>query len=775
MGFIAVDAGAQLSGRVYEDRNCNGVFDASDRGMAGVALSDGSDVVKTDRSGAYTLSGAAAGRFVFLTTPSGFTIAKHYLPVVTGKAAGYDFALVPSGGKIARDGSHSFIHITDTEISSEIGHEKFVNNVRDYAADQSSAFVIHTGDICYEKGLNAHIKMMNNSNMGLPIRYCIGNHDYVKGAYAEELFENNYGPIYYSFEVGRTHYIVTPMAYGDHKPAFDTAVLYKWLKNDLAAVSDGMSVVVFNHDLQCRDGKFLFGDVDLLKHNLKAWIYGHWHINYVKYFGDVATISTSADKGGIDHSAATFRRVNVDGEGTVTSELIYPYVDQCLAVAYCGGGVLSVNAYNTASRVVAVTANYLSGGKKKSAKLTKITDWNWRSSLPEDAADVVVEAKYSSGATSSSKWQSPQNADLKIEWSSNAGSNIYMSSPIVSRGNLFVGTVDEAGAGRAGVVCFNGVNGEKLWSYTTRNSIKNVMAAAAGRIFAQDAEGYLYAIDEQSGKLIWERKLSVSDPLPSVVEGLAVRGDRLYAGTGKGLAAYDFDGNVVWVNEDWAQNEGTISTFAFTDDLILTSSQWQALFANDLKSGKMVWRADKEGIRFRASTPVCRGGVIYLLSQNSLFILDQKSGEVIVRRALPYNVEVGSSPLFAAGAIIFGTTDAGIQALDAQTLEAKWNVPTGAGLIYTAPYYRHPVSNIESSPVLTAGGNVIIGTADGVVRVIDPSDGRVVGSLNLGAPILTTVTPALLVTHQSPLPAPLTAAYFVADYAGNLYRITSPL
>ena len=51
---------------------------------------------------------------------------------------------------------------------------------------------------------------MNTENMDCPVFYCIGNHDLVKGKYGEELFENIYGPVYYSFDAGRVHYIVTP-------------------------------------------------------------------------------------------------------------------------------------------------------------------------------------------------------------------------------------------------------------------------------------------------------------------------------------------------------------------------------------------------------------------------------------------------------------------------------------------------------------------------------------------------------------------------------------
>lgn len=76
------------------------------------------------------------------------------------------------------------------------------------------AFLIHTGDICYEDGLKQHIKDMNTENMGVPVRYVIGNHDYVAGKYGEALFESIYGPVWYSFDVGNVHYVVTPFQTG---------------------------------------------------------------------------------------------------------------------------------------------------------------------------------------------------------------------------------------------------------------------------------------------------------------------------------------------------------------------------------------------------------------------------------------------------------------------------------------------------------------------------------------------------------------------------------
>ena len=78
--------------------------------------------------------------------------------------------------------------MTDTEIFNTTRNEEWVDDIRRYAANNGAAFVVHTGDICYPNGLRDHIGLMNTAGMGVPVYYCIGNHDLVAGKYGEELF-----------------------------------------------------------------------------------------------------------------------------------------------------------------------------------------------------------------------------------------------------------------------------------------------------------------------------------------------------------------------------------------------------------------------------------------------------------------------------------------------------------------------------------------------------------------------------------------------------------
>lgn len=164
--------------------------------------------------------------------------------------------------------------------------------------------------------------------------YGMGNHDLVKGGYGEELFEKIYGPTFYSFEVGNIHYVMTPMLHGDYSPYYTKEDVYHWLKNDLAHTDKRKSVIVFNHSISEDTLSFKYGIsdteyIDLPAAGLKAWLYGHWHVNqmYRHEPTGVYTICTPSPAcGGIDHALSSFRVLTVDAKGGLTSELRYSYL-----------------------------------------------------------------------------------------------------------------------------------------------------------------------------------------------------------------------------------------------------------------------------------------------------------------------------------------------------------------------------------------------------------------------------------------------------------------
>lgn len=750
---VITEAHAAYQGHVYVDSNRNGIYDKGEKVLKGIRVSDGLNVVKTNAEGVYTLPGHKRERFIFITTPSDYRTDNQYYRRINGTGQTYDFGLQPWKGRIKPNGSHRFIHISDTEIFNTENQEDWANNIRDYAANENISFIIHTGDICYENGLKNHIHLMNTSNMDCPMFYCIGNHDLVKGKYGEEVFENVYGPVYYSFDFGNVHYVVTPMAGGDHQPGYTKEDVYRWLKNDLAQVPTGKPIIVFNHDLLTSGNEFVFGiddneKINLNEHNLKAWLYGHWHNHFVRKQGDVQTmlrytyINKSIETASIANDACT-----------MTSDEKIP---------------VSVNTYNAVAPAIRVTYSCVVDGNTvlPETQLTQNTDWNWSgmAKLPADCKGkrifITAKALFNNGETAISRssfvYQPEEIGKTpRLAWTRNVNANLYFSSPVVAGGKVYVASLDEDLKGEGAIFALDAKTGELQWRYPVRNSIKNTIAVDEGTVFAQDAEGYLYAIDSQTGKLKWDKKMDVAG-LPVLVDGLTAANGIVYAGSGKAFGAYNGKtGDAVWLNKGWPQGEATTSTPLLANGVVISGANWRGFYGNDAQTGELLWKLDKDGITDRGATPTYDGNLLYVTSRQSLFIIDCHSGEVIVRKELPFNVQVNSTPLVTDKLIVFGTQTDGLVALDRETFEVRWKARTSPALVYTAPYSRHPAATVETSPLLI-GDTIYFGASDGIIYGIDKESGQTTWKHKTGAPLFSTLS-----TNGNMI--------FATDFGGNVY------
>lgn len=789
LSCIAHQTMAQYAGKVFVDENKNGLFDKGEKLLQDVSVSDGLNVVSTDSDGTFRLLGHTRAHFLFITTPSGYkTDNAYYRPIETGRME-YDFPVYPCRNGILADGTHRFIHISDTEIRGKEGNQEWVDNLCDYSNNEKIAFIVHTGDICYEAGLNSHIQLLNTSLMeDTQVFYGMGNHDLVKGGYGEELFEKIYGPTFYSFEVGNIHYVMTPMLHGDYSPYYTKEDVYHWLKNDLAHTDKRKSVIVFNHSISEDTLSFKYGIsdteyIDLPAAGLKAWLYGHWHVNqmYRHEPTGVYTICTPSPAcGGIDHALSSFRVLTVDAKGGLTSELRYSYLSPFLHIVSLENGQvpvlpsgsvpLSVNAYYTASpiRSIRYWCEY-EGRKVVSDKfLVRQSDFNWYDEIPlfsrwkNRRITVVVEAIFNNGEVKQTRrsvlYGKPieQQQRLRLTWVKNIGASVYMSVPLVYQECVFMASVDDNMSGKASVVCIDAQSGTIRWRYSVRGSVRSSIAASEGLVFAQDVYGNLYAIDAENGTLVWGKNLRTGI-LPPLDDGLAAVGKVLYAGTGKSLYAFHAPtGKQLWKNEAWTRGEGCVATLSFGQNVLIGHANWKGLYANDATTGCLLWENKDVELIYRSASVTWVENNVYLLSSHSLFILDPTTGKIILRKKLGCSVDVNSTPLVTESEIIFGTANNGIIALDRQTLDEKWHFKTGPSLIYSSPYSIPPSSTVETTPVLM-GDTVFMGASDGILYALNRTDGKLVGRFKTGVPIFSSV-------------AVLGNALYVADFAGNVYR-----
>jgi outer membrane protein assembly factor BamB len=625
--------------------------------------------------------------------------------------------------------------------------------------------------------------------MGVPVYYCVGNHDLVKGNYGEELFEKNFGPVYYSFDAGNTHFIVTPMLTGDVRPSYTKEDVYWWMKNDLQMVGPSKNVVVFNHNLLTMNEEFIYGineqeQINLNEHNLKAWIYGHWHSNYMIRHGNSGIISFCSappNKGGIDHSPENFVVYEISGEGNLSVNPRYNYLSNHLVPVSPTSGqcaidasnqlIVSVNAYSTSSPTAGI--EYRIEGMKGWAALTRQSDWNWTGKYPAARLNKGVSYRISYRAelnngdifTTMENFVIPdsqatdkntgdfQNDFLELKWVVNAGSAIGLCSPLFSGGQLYVAAIDDYGQGNNIIAC-DGTTGDLLWKFKTESPVKNSILIENGHLLATDEGGIAYAINIKTGALAWKRDLGIKN-VPLLVTGATVHNGIYYTGFGNYLSALDCrDGRLLWKNDSWNGGEGTTSNMIVYGNTLIAGSNWRALYGHDLETGAKKWEVSSDGIRFRNGTPSWVDDTLFLAAERAIVKMDPSTGSVYSVHPVPYDLQVASTLLVTGRMIVTGTSAEGLVAYDRYSMKEIWKVKTGPSLVYTAPYSKPYASTVETSPVMI-DEMIVFGASDGFLYAVGQESGRVIAKINMGAPLLNRVYVADNVM-------------FAGDFSGNI-------
>ncbi len=309
----------------------------SGRPLAGILITDGKNITKTDGAGSYALPGWERARLIYALVLT----SRHddwYQSIRPGTEQ-YDFTLYPAKTK----GDHSFLHLSDTEIFDMTDGEcaPWLDFVREKGQACGAAFLIHGGDICGDNGLPRHCRLMNGENMGFPVRYCIGNHDYRGREFGESMYEQYYGPTWYSFDCGNVHYVVTAIRNGDYPSGYEPEDQWQWLWEDLKHKDPDKGLVLFNHG--CSIGGLMrdydrrnefrideLGKENLLKaHNLLAVVFGHLHLHYHGLWDGFHFICTGNPKmGGIDASPTGMHLVKIGHALEVSSQMLY-FDDRC--------------------------------------------------------------------------------------------------------------------------------------------------------------------------------------------------------------------------------------------------------------------------------------------------------------------------------------------------------------------------------------------------------------------------------------------------------------
>lgn len=217
------------SGIVFHDANGNRRHDAGEQGLKGVRVSNGSQIVTTGANGEYSLSVSEdttlfvikprgwqvpldddnLPQFFYVHKPQGSPSSKFAGVAPTGPLPeSVDFALTPQ----TEPEQFQAILFGDTQPRNQQEVNWIAHDVIEELVGTKASFGVTLGDIVFDdlrvmQPLNQTIALL-----GIPWYNVIGNHDINSDAgerrFINETFERVYGPSYYAFDYGPTHFLV---------------------------------------------------------------------------------------------------------------------------------------------------------------------------------------------------------------------------------------------------------------------------------------------------------------------------------------------------------------------------------------------------------------------------------------------------------------------------------------------------------------------------------------------------------------------------------------
>src|SRR5690606_3975295 len=262
-------------GYVYEDTNQNYTKDQNEKGISGVAVSNGVDVVQTDKNGYYELP-VGEDNIIFVIKPTHYRFQVnefqqpqfYYIHKPKGSPK-MDFTGVKPTGPLPASIDFGLIHEPeDEDYDSVVFGDPQVYTleqvyffpkgiISELVGTTDYKFGISLGDLVGDDLSLFYPYLHAISRVGLPWYHVYGNHDMNFDAktdeMADETFESVFGPANYSFNYGKVHYVILDdVLYPDPRDGrgywggFREDQL-QFLENDLKFVPKDYLVVISFH------------------------------------------------------------------------------------------------------------------------------------------------------------------------------------------------------------------------------------------------------------------------------------------------------------------------------------------------------------------------------------------------------------------------------------------------------------------------------------------------------------------------------------------------
>jgi outer membrane protein assembly factor BamB len=225
----------------------------------------------------------------------------------------------------------------------------------------------------------------------------------------------------------------------------------------------------------------------------------------------------------------------------------------------------------------------------------------------------------------------------------------------------------------------------RLWRFGARALIEFPPTIAYGRMYVSQAKAHLFAVDTETGEIVWRRHFrnSCSAASPTVSGGLVYQPylprDCRDRGKPGFLVAVDAEtGKEVWRFEGPASESSAL----VVDRTVYLGTWDHHLYALNARTGRLRWRyqADDE----LNSAPAYAHGTVYVGSDGGrLHAVYARTGRLRWRAEALRREYFYATPTLAYGRVFIGNTDGTVYAFGAKTGNLLWTQRAGT-YVYTA-------------------------------------------------------------------------------------------
>ena len=264
----------------------------------------------------------------------------------------------------------------------------------------------------------------------------------------------------------------------------------------------------------------------------------------------------------------------------------------------------------------------------------------------------------------------PESASdtLEVLWEFKVENGAFESTPVIVDGVVFIGDLDNR------VFALDLESGDLLWEFTTEIGFYAAPAVQDGRVFIGNMDGFFYCLNANDGKLIW---------------------------TFEAAATIDGGAN-------------------FYIDNVIFGSQDAKLYCLDQKTGKLVWEHEIDD-QIRCSPSIVENRAFVAGCDGVLHMINLDDGTSI--GGVVIDSPTGVTPATMGHYTYLGTEQIGFFCIDWKAAKVKWN-------------YQDPLgpASTRSNPAVTAG-HVVFGSRNRKVVSLDPENGEVSWQFEARGPI----------------------------------------